>query len=286
MDPDRDKRLVMALEKRSYASPEERELFELPDEGPVDVQDLWLEVKIEGRWWAAFRLSQYAGRSVVSEIRLFPADEWPERQPGCWRAGYLGLKSKAFEAKKELPEGCTFPKIGRGLPAQLLRKVPFKELRETSQRLSRELVKYGDLIDPAALTGFEKSLALHLDAKAQEPLVDWLTAMDLGVAGFRGEQKSHGKSVLGRGGRRPDLFYAKVAAAYVAFCDSGSRRPNAETADRSDLTVTQVRDAVNIARKRGLLWPARAEPGIPSGRLTEKAEALLEEAKNTDQEGE
>jgi len=81
----------------------------------------------------------------------------------------------------------------------------------------------------------------------------------------------------GRQGRS-DLFYARIAEAYVALCDAGNRAPIRDLAARlrekeewySDESVRQL---VNKARNRGLL--TESPPGRSGGQLTQKARDLL-----------
>jgi hypothetical protein len=81
---------------------------------------------------------------------------------------------------------------------------------------------------------------------------------------------------VGRRGR-PDSYYAKLAAEYVAAIESGSPRPVAAVAKKlgRGYTVEYVRDALYRARSRGLLTgPPRGRVG---GRLTDKGRAALTE---------
>ncbi|MGH2597262.1 MAG: hypothetical protein ACRDH7_15065 [Actinomycetota bacterium] len=88
----------------------------------------------------------------------------------------------------------------------------------------------------------------------------------------------------GRAGR-PDLFYARWAAAYVALVEAGSRQPVKDLAEDPPIpiegyvskgqhaSVESVRGIINEARKRRLL--TRPPPGKPGGRLTAKAKTIL-----------
>jgi len=73
--------------------------------------------------------------------------------------------------------------------------------------------------------------------------------------------------------RRPDVDYARVAAAYVTACARGSRKPVQEVADSMGEGRDYIRDMLAEARRRELL--TSPPPGRPGGRLTAKAEALL-----------
>jgi hypothetical protein len=72
---------------------------------------------------------------------------------------------------------------------------------------------------------------------------------------------------------RPDPFYAKVAAEYVAEVESGNRRPVRALAQRLGSSAEYVRQVLTEARRRGFLTTTRR--GVPGGELTPKARELL-----------
>jgi hypothetical protein len=59
------------------------------------------------------------------------------------------------------------------------------------------------------------------------------------------------------GGKKPDKFYAQVAAAYRWLAENGSRRPALDIAERNGVAVTTVHRWIAEARRRGIL-----EPGV------------------------
>jgi hypothetical protein len=71
---------------------------------------------------------------------------------------------------------------------------------------------------------------------------------------------------------RPDLFYARLAAAYVKAAKS-SRTPIKDLAAARKLPASRVRDMVHEARVRGLL--STSDSGIRGGFLLPRAEAML-----------
>jgi hypothetical protein len=77
----------------------------------------------------------------------------------------------------------------------------------------------------------------------------------------------------GRRGRA-DLFYAQIAADYVAALDSGASAPVSAAADRRHLARTTVRNMLSEARRRGLLTRP-TKRGAADGSLTPKAQDLL-----------
>jgi len=67
---------------------------------------------------------------------------------------------------------------------------------------------------------------------------------------------------------------ARIAASYVQVRKMGSRRSNAEVARLLGLRVNQVRDAIHVARRKGLLSPTLKQ-GSAGGELTPRALDLL-----------
>ena len=92
----------------------------------------------------------------------------------------------------------------------------------------------------------------------------------------------------GRRGR-PDLFYARLARAYVARVRAESEKPVRDLAADAalarrlglsprDLTPALVQDALNTARERNLLTKP-PKPGYAGGELTPRALAVLKQAR-------
>jgi len=65
-----------------------------------------------------------------------------------------------------------------------------------------------------------------------------------------------------------------VVQVYVGCLSQGSRRPTAETAKELSIPISQVRDAIHGARKRGLLTLSRGQ-GYAGGELSPLAQNLL-----------
>lgn len=75
---------------------------------------IWLEVVLDNRWVAAYRLVAQHGSVVVGELRIFPHEgSRPDVLAGEWSARVLGVRAKV------LPRG--------GIGARLLRKVRIGE---------------------------------------------------------------------------------------------------------------------------------------------------------------
>lgn len=77
-----------------------------------------------------------------------------------------------------------------------------------------------------------------------------------------------------RASGREDLFYARLAAAYLKAIEQGSRSPIKDLASKRDELPSRIRDMVHEARERGLLSTGSA--GRRGGELLPRALALLE----------
>lgn len=80
----------------------------------------------------------------------------------------------------------------------------------------------------------------------------------------------------GRGRMRSPLWHALIAEEYTRLVASGERKPVQAIAVRTGRSSDAVREWVRKARQLGFLT---AEPGKASGKLTDKARALLESAR-------
>lgn len=79
----------------------------------VDVQEIWFEVALNAEWTAAYRVLPQHGQPVIGEVRVFPKESFPSRNPGEWVGGnLLGL-------------GATVP--AGGITARLLRSLQTSE---------------------------------------------------------------------------------------------------------------------------------------------------------------
>ena len=233
------------------------------------VTDAWLEVEIDEDWCAAFRLVPYAGQPVVAEVRIFPADHWPGRKPGRWRAHVLGVLSRGLDRlwrreDREASEDTRFPSIGQGVSAQLLRAVPFRVV----QQYARD---------------FDKFAVGHVDEDGMTRLVSG-GGLELAAAGF---SPRHAVSPSrGASGGWPDRRYAEIAQAYVQRVKGGSRSPNADVGELFGLSVSQVSDALHRCRYKFGILTKPVKRGKPGGLLTPYGKQLLQEVSEGDrQEG-
>jgi hypothetical protein len=201
----------------------------------------------------------YHGQPVVAEVRVFPADEWPGRRLGEWRAELLGVLAR--DAEQRSISGIV--PVKTGLAAPTLRSVPFSMLRQFAPRFIDALM--------AQVKQTDKGL---LSVGLGSNLWESLGAIALHKAGMR--RQSETPAPASRGPRAwSDRRYAQIAAAYVAQIEAGHRQVYPAIARRFRLTPEQVRDAIHTARhKRGLL-SRTTKQGRPGGQLTPKAVALL-----------
>jgi hypothetical protein len=101
--------------------------------------------------------------------------------------------------------------------------------------------------------------------------------MGASFKGFLGEKglKELAEEVrhLPRRQGRPDLFYAKIAAEYVAEVEAGNRRPIRALAERLGKSPDYVRQVLSESRRRAFLTPTPR--GVPGGELTPRARDVL-----------
>src|SRR5262249_31562023 len=78
-------------------TPQAQQLFALPSCENVPVKNVWLEMDLPGdRWRVAFRLVPYGEEPVIAEIRVFPADVYPDRCVAEWRGEFLGVLARSM----------------------------------------------------------------------------------------------------------------------------------------------------------------------------------------------
>jgi hypothetical protein len=94
-----------------------------------------------------------------------------------------------------------------------------------------------------------------------------------GGAFRKGQRSSSDRPRPRRQRGKDDLFYARLAQAYLAAIERGSRAPVKDMALAYRVTNSQARDMVHEARERKLL--SRGQPGIRGGVLLPRAYALL-----------
>ena len=205
-------------------------------------EEAWAVFPIDdGAWTGAYRIASQDGQPVLAEIRIYPTDlrrPWTDRQSDDGRTGVP-------------PRG--------GLTARLLRSVKLGHHAAVIRRRIAESAAGGTLKEQRA---------------AESPVQDFNRDIVRSL-GFEPPAAGQGKKP-GRP-RRPDLFYARIAARYVEELEAGNRRPTAAVAESSHFSAPHIRDAVHEARVRGLLTRPPSQ-GRPGGQLTDRARSLLRDA--------
>jgi hypothetical protein len=198
------------------------------------VPDGWLEAPLGDGWIAAYRLVLQDGHPVLGELRIFPDD--PRQRNARKLPGRWRGELDGVTAR--VPRG--------GLSARLLRQVrPGFHVRHLTAFLDQLHRTRPELFTPGR---------------------------GLASIGFTRPGQRTGP----RRGRpsRPAIFYARLAAAYVASIERGSLHPVRDLARRFRLQPSQARDAVHQARRRGFLTGS-GKQGALGGALTDQARQLL-----------
>lgn len=207
--------------------------------GITEAGHLWFCLTLRGGWTACYRVIGREGRPVVAELRVLPTP------PG----------EVAHAREGEGPQGHHEPP-GGGLTAATLRDEVV---------MGRHVYE----ILPEALGSVRRGVgATRVRSGGRDTtLFDAL----FGSLGFNPGQKPK----RGRRGpkARPDREFAELAARYLAACESGSRRPVADVAEREGRSLEAVRQDLYRARKKGLL--TRQTAGRAGGQLTPRAKKLL-----------
>ncbi len=219
---------------------------------------------------------------MIGELRIFPdSPELPNREPGTWAGDFLGRDAKC-------PRGGVTARLLRHPDLKVgthLRAVPMllqwarrqRGQQRVDQRRYAEHLEIVGRIDPDApvlppSSGPEWAKDFHDELRAM--------GLEPSTPAARSRDKRRGRP------GRDDRFYALLAEAYVARLDAGSTRPNADLAVDAKLRArlgvstqpfqrSHARDAIRIAREKGLLSGSDAGKGKPGGALTQRARELL-----------
>jgi len=204
----------------------------------LSVPNVWVEASLpNSAWMAAFRIGMQGGLLTVTELRVYPHEDYSARQAGEWSASHKGTSAP-------VPPG--------GLKAAIVAKVRWsavnRHLRAVLETIqaNRELAKlWRD--------------HLKLDPDIVRPPTKPVKKQDR-----RGRPK------------KPDLPFAKISAYYCGRCEIGSRSPVSDCARHFRITTKEARTQLHQARRRGLLaGGGKDRQGIAGGRLTEEALRLL-----------
>ncbi len=189
-----------------------------------------------GYWYAYALLVPRVGRLVIAELRFFPADG---ERPSNW------LHAVVQGAPEIGSWSGSIARLGElpieGVTTRLIRETTIDRLIELAEIEIQETVE----ATPATRA--------------------WLGGREL-------EEATRQRP--GRRGR-PISYYLQWAMRYVELVDRGSTRVNRDLAERFDLPVATVTQIISTARNRHRLL-TKTKQGQPGGRLTAKAERLVE----------
>jgi hypothetical protein len=206
---------------------------------PFEVQvDAWVEHDLDDDWTVALRLSTTAGTTIVSELRVFPRQEYSKRKLGQWKADTHGWGVKAGWMQE----------LKRGVTSSLLRQIKLDALVTATDDFQEYMRKRDG--------GREGS---------------W--SSDMARWGFQSAYPEAPRRERRKG--LTDLQFARLAKQYVARIKKGSRSPILDLAQSRNEGPTRTRNLINQARQHGFL--TRTLQGAKGGALTTKSLELLKE---------
>jgi hypothetical protein len=224
----------------------------------VATEDAWFEGPhpVSPEWTVALRVRPSSqGVPVITELRLFPSETWPDRPAGTWSGEYRGIEA-------ECPAGGVTARLVHSLKVGLL----YRQERDLLARL-RRAERSPD--DHAAHT----ALVQRMLPGAEIPAPDSAERFFDEAIGKRVGVPSSSPSGRKRGPKgRPERFYLELAEQYANLWANGSRRPTADLARLRRCSLATMRDQIHTARERKLLT---GQWGRPGGRLTPHATDLL-----------
>jgi hypothetical protein len=186
--------------------------------------DTWVEVALDRRWTAAYRIGLQHGALVVTELRIFPTEQSRHRPVGGWSADVVGARAKA-------PRG--------GITATgVLANIRIRQLLQSAARMLRKLDEEDRQVMPVPAGS-------TLDGRPRGERRGLLADLPRNPSA---------------GTRRPrisDSLLQRVAEAYRLAGEKDLGRVNVLVAERlfpGDRRGAQrVRDLVWLARQRGFL---------------------------------
>jgi hypothetical protein len=196
---------------------------------------LWFAVAVRDGWSACWKLGANGGRPEVVELRVVPTP------PGD-------------VVHVDAPDRMCAP-VGHHAP-------PGGGLRAATWR--SEVVVGTHVFD---------LLPKALRRAAAGPVPAWSSvfAAYFGALGFSPSEppRRGSRGPAGRG----DAYYVRLAADYVAACESGSDSPVKDVAKARRTRPAKVSQDLHRARRRGLLTEVMR--GVPGGELTPRARTIL-----------
>ncbi len=202
----------------------------------------WINDALGDGWIVSHRVVERDGELLVAEVRIHAAPHG-HKESMWFEASLLGR-----------PDGPA-PAIPRG--GLSTRRV--RQAIRTAGAVDRVRAERRRDLDSDAFQGFQSQIQAKWGVRFPE---------------FSREALATPRHVGRRG--RSDLWYAQIAAVYVAAIENGRRDVNVAVAEHlgGGYDAAFARGAVGRARKRGLLTePAKGRAG---GHLTDKARKVLE----------
>jgi hypothetical protein len=238
----------------------------------VDVRNAWIEVPMgaDNEWIAAYRIVVQGDRTVVGEIRIFPAEPADRRRgkrpAGLWSGEILG-------ASANVPAD--------GITARLIRDylTVSTHTRGAAEWMRKMQWQYAGRCDRHRPPVYGP---LGVCAQCGEP--NKRSGMDVFASGPEGSAPRRPDvtrlQTTAKGKRRgriphPDWMYAEVAAAYAEACQRGSRHPVLDAKGACGIKdLSTARSRVQQAVERKFLTRSSG-PGKVGGVLTPKGRRAL-----------
>jgi len=207
--------------------------------------DSWVEQDLDNNWRVALRLSTTEGTTIVSELRVIPAQDYPGRKSGGWKAdtdahGRYGYG--VFAGRKcDLNEGVT---------GRLLRRIKVGEYLKKTDEFQADMRKR--------------------DAGRQGA---WWASDMTHYYGFQSAYLEAPRRERRTG--LTDLQFARLAKQYVTRVQKGSLSPVKDIAKTRKEDIKRTRDLLHKTRRYGFL--TKVKQGSKGGELTTKSFELLKE---------
>ena len=210
-------------------------------------EDAWVEQDLDENWRIALRLSTTEGTTIVSELRVIPAQDYRGRKFGEWKAdtdahgryGYGVFAGMNFD-------------LNEGVTGRLLRRIKVGAYLEKTDEFQADM---------------RKRQGKHGESGG----AGW--ARDMTSYGFQSAYPEAPRRERRKG--LTDLQFARLAKQYVTRVQKGSFSPVKEIAKTRKEDIKRTRDLLHKARRYGFL--TKVKQGSKGGELTTKSFELLKE---------
>lgn len=205
-------------------------------------EDAWVEQDLDENWRVALRLSTTEGTTIVSELRVIPAQDYRGRKFGEWKADTSGHGVFA---------GMNFD-LNEGVTGRLLRRIKVGEyLKKTDE--------------------FQADMRKRQGKHGESGGAGW--ARDMARYGFQSAYPEAPRRERRKG--LTDLQFARLAKQYVTRVQKGSLSPVKDIAKTRKEDIKRTRDLLHKTRRYGFL--TKVKQGSKGGELTTKSFELLKE---------